>query len=296
MIYNTLFVKYENSYQLRLYNFPVKSMVDNELDKYDVFGFESSGNKDNKFDVVENEVDKSFSAFDEKYHFEGRSAYVSVNRSKNKIFYYARSNNWENGYFVTLTIDPKKYDSFDYKVCSELIKKFLNRLRNSFENAYALIVPEKHKSGAFHFHGIIGGVDLIKESCVQYSGHTFKGEMIYNFCRFWDFGFTNVTKVKSSLAIEKYVTKYTTKELLNNTLYQHRYFTLNLRESPMIRFNLYDNKKLIQDLIQRDLVLFTNTDGQYNRCTYLEIKKSDEVLKLLSDYDNISNEIKNATD
>ena len=211
MIYNTLFVKYENSYQLRVYNFPVKSQIENELDSFDVFPVSDKLDTKNSFEFVENEIDKSFSVFDEKYHFEGRSAYVSVNRSKNKIFYYARSNDWQNGYFVTLTIDPKKFDSFDFKVCSDLVRKFLKRIRNIFPDCYALIVPEKHKSGAYHFHGIIAGVDFLKNDIIRYSGHTIKGQKIYNFVRFWDFGFSNISKVQNTLAIEKYVTKYTTK-------------------------------------------------------------------------------------
>ena len=117
MIYNTLLVKYQNAWQLRTYQFPIKSDFDNELDKFDVF------------EKIENEIDNSFSTFEDKYHFEGHSAYVSVNRSKNKIFYYARSNDWSNGYFVTLTLDPELIDSKDYKSSVHCVKKFLNFLR-----------------------------------------------------------------------------------------------------------------------------------------------------------------------
>ena len=74
MVYNTLLVKYKNSWQLRTYDFPVKC----------------EDEKNSKFEKVENEIDKAFSVLDSEYHFEGRSAYVSINRSKNKIFYYAR--------------------------------------------------------------------------------------------------------------------------------------------------------------------------------------------------------------
>ena len=113
MTYNTLLVKYENSWQLRSYQFPIKSDLDNELDKYDVF----ESNKSDSFEKTEKEIDLAFTEVDTKYHFEGHSAYVSVNRSKNKIFYYARSNDWSSGYFVTLTINPIICDSFDYKSC-----------------------------------------------------------------------------------------------------------------------------------------------------------------------------------
>lgn len=262
--YNALVVNYENSLQLRLYDFPITSERENS-----------------DFENTENEIDKAFSNFDDKYHFEGHSAYVSVNRSKNMIFYLARSNNWENGYFCTLTIDPKEFNSFDYKVVSSYIQTFLKRIRNFSNTAYALFVPEKHKSGAFHFHGLIGGLDLEKYDLIRYSGHNYNGEKIYNFCKWWNYGFTNVTKVKNTLAVEKYVTKYTTKELLTDTKYQHRYFTLNLHQADYIKLNVRNNQDLLDDLFKMGYVSFCNTDGVYNRVTYLEIKKDKNILNYL---------------
>lgn len=278
MIYNTLLVKYENSWQLRSYQFPIKSDSENELDKSDVF------------ENVENEIDKSFSTFEDKYHFDGHSAYVSVNRSKNKIFYYARSNDWSNGYFVTLTLNPELVDSKDYKSSVDCVKKFLDFLRHFDSSIYALIVPEKHKSGSFHFHGLIHG-DI--SDLLSYSGHVQNGCLIYNFVRGWKFGFSNVTKVQNTLAVEKYICKYTTKELLNSTLYQHRYFILNLRQADMVRYNLYEHEELYKELLFNGLVDFCNTDGIYNRCTYTELKKSDKVLQIIEKYIKMSNEVLN---
>ena len=280
MIYNTLLVKYQNSWQLRTYQFPIRSEEkEKEIPLKD------------QFEQVENEIDKAFSQNDDKYHFEGRSAYVSVNRSKNKIYYYSRSNDWIGGYFVTLEIDENRYNGRDYKVASELIRKFSMFLRKHDPDLKALFVPELHPtSGRFHFHGLIKGniQDILK-----YSGHIIKGHMVYNFSRGWDYGFTNVTKVKNTLAVEKYIAKYTTKELLNSTLYQHRYFVINLNEAPMLKFNLYNHQELFKELVAADLVHFCNTDGVYNRCTYCEIKNDEEVLKLIQKYVNFSNDLEN---
>lgn len=285
MIYNTLLVKYKNSWQLRSYQFPIKSDVANELDKYDVFEVKDS------FEKTENEIDKAFGEVDSDYHFEGHSAYVSVNRSKNKIFYYARSNDWSNGYFVTLEIDQNRYEGRDYKVAADLIRKFCDYLRHYDSTIYALFVPELHPtSGRFHFHGLIHG-DI--SDLLEYSGHIIKGSMVYNFVKGWKYGFTNVSKVQNTLAVEKYICKYTTKELLNNTLYQHRYFTLNLSEADMVKFNLIDHDELYKELLINGLVHYCNTDGLYNRCTYSELKNSDEVLTIIRKYINMTNEVLN---
>ena len=284
MNYNTLLVKYKNSWQLRSYQFTIKSESHNLADREEVGS--------NNFDNIENEIDKAFSDIDEKYHFEGHSAYVSVNRSKNKIFYLARSNDWQNGYFVTLEIDQNRYNGYDYKIASELIRKFTDYLRHYDSSIYALFVPELHPtSGRFHFHGLIHG--NIKD-ILSYSGKVIKGHLIYNFIKGWTYGFTNVTKVDNTLAVEKYICKYTTKELLNNTLYQHRYFTLNLSEADMVKLNLYDHEELYKELLINGLVHYCNTDGLYNRCTYSELKNDEKVLQIIEKYVNNSNRLTNS--
>lgn len=277
MIYNTLLVKYQNSWQLRSYQFPIRS--DQEKDSP----------TESDFEKTENEIDKAFSQNDDIYHFEGHSAYVSINRSKNKIYYYSRSNDWVGGYFCTLEIDENRFNGRDYKVASDLIRKFTMFLRKHDESIKALFVPELHPtSGRFHFHGLISG-DI--SDILTYSGHIIKGHMVYNFTRGWDYGFTNVTKVKNTLAVEKYIAKYTTKELLNSTLYQHRYFTLNLNEAIMEKYNLYNHQDLFKELIAADLVEFCNTDGLYNRCTYCEIKNDEKVLQIIEKYVNLSEDL-----
>lgn len=279
MIYNTLLVKYQNSWQLRSYQFPIRSDEKESLPVKD------------QFEIVEDEIDNAFSQNDDKYHFEGHSAYVSVNRSKNKIFYYSRSNDWLGGYFATLEIDENRFNGRDYKVASDLIRKFTMFLRKHNSGIKALFVPELHPtSGRFHFHGLIKGSI---EDLLEYSGHIIRGHMVYNFCRGWEYGFTNVTKVKNTLAVEKYIAKYTTKELLNSTLYQHRYFVLNLNEAPMLKYNLYNHQELFRELISQDLVEFCNTDGLYNRCTYCEVKNDENVLKLIEKYVNLSSDLEN---
>ena len=272
-MYNALLIKYEKSFQLRFYQFDINTSDDVIENKRFI-----------SFDEVENEIDNAFSKSDDKYHFDGHSAYVSLNRSKNKIFYYARSNNWDNGYFCTLTINPDKYDSFSYEVVSDLVRKFTKNIREYSSSAYGLFVPELHKSGRFHVHGLIAGIDLLKEDFIVYSGHTYNGEKIFNFRKAWKYGFSNVTFVKNSEAVEKYVTKYTTKELLNSTLYQHRYFTFGLSEAPIIKLNSKDNA--LSDLFTYypDIVSFCNSDGLYNRVTYVELKNTRLTKLFLDEY------------
>lgn len=273
-MYNAQLFKYKNSWQLRLYDFPV---VENEnLDKA------SQINSTDSFDIAEHETDLSFIQDpDNKYCFDGRSNYISLNHSIQKIFYYSRSVDWSDGWFVTLTFDPKKVDSFDYKECVKHLRRFLDYLKR-YDNAIKyLFVPEHHKSGRYHFHGLISCVNLLRDNILVFSGHCIGSDRIYNFSRFWNVGFTSVSKIKTSAAIQKYITKYTTKELLNDTRYQHRYFvSQNIEGAEIVKFNV-NTDLLFQDLVCSDLLTFCNTDGSYNRVKYLELKDNEKVLQFI---------------
>ena len=87
-----------------------------------------------------------------------RSIEVSRNRAKNMIYDYARTNDFE--YFVTMTFNPDKVDSFNYVACSQKLSDWLKNLRRRVApDIRYLFVPELHKSGRYHFHGI-----LVRES------------------------------------------------------------------------------------------------------------------------------------
>ncbi len=78
-------------------------------------------------------------------------------RARGMVRDYARSNEWD--FFVTLTLDATKIDRY----CpSDVIKK-LNVWADNQVRRHGLryiLVPELHKDGALHFHGLFGGGGL----------------------------------------------------------------------------------------------------------------------------------------
>ena len=78
-------------------------------------------------------------------HF-SHSAEVSLKRTKQKVYQYARSNYWD--WFVTFTFSPDKVDRFSYDACVKLLSKWLNNVRRDAPDVRYIIVPEQHKSGA----------------------------------------------------------------------------------------------------------------------------------------------------
>lgn len=77
----------------------------------------------------------------------------SVRRSRTTVKDYVKTNP-ELKYFVTYTLDPGKINRYDEK---EIYKKIRSWLMNNVNRRGLkyILVPEKHKDGAWHFHGFI---------------------------------------------------------------------------------------------------------------------------------------------
>lgn len=78
---------------------------------------------------------------------------ISLSRTKRDIKEIALCNNFT--YFATLTIDSKNCDRFSLTECQELLRKKLKKLKRKNSDFAYLFITEKHKNGAFHFHGLI---------------------------------------------------------------------------------------------------------------------------------------------
>lgn len=160
------------------------------------------------------------------------SAFNSLNRTKQKIYDYALANNWENGYFLTITFNQEYVDRYNYKECYGHIKNLIRNIRRTNPNIKYIFVPEKHKDGAWHFHGLVVNCENL---ILIDSGKTAKGKKIYNInLQTYKYGFTTATKIEDTNKVSGYITKYITKELIDSTKGQHRYlFSKNL-DAPTV--------------------------------------------------------------
>ena len=127
-------------------------------------------------------------------------------RIKTKIKDYILSNDFN--YFWTLTF---KDDRYDYDLAFKKMGKWLEKMRKKYGKFDYIMIPELHKDGAIHFHGVTGGLNaLIVDAGVKH-----KGAKVYN-CLEWEHGFTTLTKIRSREKTASYVTKYVTKEMQNS--------------------------------------------------------------------------------
>lgn len=81
----------------------------------------------------------------------------SMRRARSNLRRLALANDFD--YFVTLTLDPAKIDRYDPKAIMYTMNRWLDNMVRRHGLRYVL-VPERHKDGALHFHGFFAGSGL----------------------------------------------------------------------------------------------------------------------------------------
>lgn len=131
----------------------------------------------------------------------------NISRARTKVQEYAMCNDWN--YFVTLTLDPAKYDRFDLSHWQHDLSEFLhnfNRRRNPEHKVKYLFIPELHKDGAWHMHGLIKGLSY-SDLSVNENGHLDWTDYKKRF------GFICFETPRNPDACANYILKYITKDL-----------------------------------------------------------------------------------
>lgn len=149
----------------------------------------------------------------------------SLKRAKDKIQDIVLCNNFD--YFVTLTFNPKKVDSYDVEEVKRVVKNWLNNGVKRRNFAY-IAIPEYHKSGRIHIHALMSGNLQLEES-----GKCHNGKIIYNLSDWSDnYGFCTAIPVDGNIpALSYYITKYITKG--NDKIFGRFYWSSkNLRREP----------------------------------------------------------------
>lgn len=157
-----------------------------------------------------------------------------MSRTKAKIFELAMCNDWE--YFVTLTLNPEYHDRSDLnhykKKLSTWIKNY-NRLHDI--SIKYLLIPENHKDGNWHMHGLMMGLPIKylreftigKKLPLKMITEITKGNTLYDWPAYAKaFGYLSISKIRNAESISKYITKYITKNLLQTriSLNDHLYY------------------------------------------------------------------------
>lgn len=147
----------------------------------------------------------------------GSEAARAAARARKELFELAACNEFD--LFVTLTLDRKEIDRYDYKGTVQKLGVWLDHLVRRYGFAY-ILVPERHKDGAFHFHGLVreNGLKLVK------SGRKDKSKREIFHVANWRYGFTTAVRLDGEYEnVCKYITKYIGKDMNAGTI-GGRYF------------------------------------------------------------------------
>lgn len=137
----------------------------------------------------------------------------AARRARKQLFEVCACNNLD--IFFTLTLDKERINRYDYKTIVRRFGQWAdNRVRR--RGLRYVAVPELHKDGAVHFHGLCNS-----EACrLVDSGRTDKksGQKIYHLSD-WNFGFTTAIYIYGAPgAAAQYVAKYVTKQASGGTI------------------------------------------------------------------------------
>lgn len=152
---------------------------------------------------------------------------AATSRAKRMIKEYALCNDWD--WFVTLTIDPEKFDRHDLKVYYKALGEFIHNYNRRCDEAYKvrfLLIPELHKDGAWHMHGLIKGIrpnDLVVPQFIPKRTKHGALKMVRNtkgYARWAQytakFGYISMERIRDKQKVSNYITKYISKGLASS--------------------------------------------------------------------------------
>lgn len=206
------------------------------------------------------------------------SAMVSQKRTVNEIYNITRSNSWD--YFITLTFNRQRVNRYDFDTVVESAGKYFNFLRKVYDNDLKyFLVPEKHKDGAWHIHGLVASDKIT----IVDSGHIDKkGRTIYNMPHYI-LGWSDATRISNQFAACSYMTKYVTKDLCYDTMYRNRYIVsknVDRAKEKEFRVSAERFKKIVSDM---DNVIFSKSVQTGDEFVYyIETENSESVFDFLS--------------
>lgn len=140
-----------------------------------------------------------------EYIDHSESQRVSLCRTKRNIKEICLANDFQ--YFATITIDSKKCDRYSLDKVQKLLKYTIKeKIRRKNKDFAYIFITEKHKDGAFHFHGLVKNIDLYINDNGYFSSSAFD-----------NIGFNSFSKINDYSKTCNYITKYITKECIKNS-------------------------------------------------------------------------------
>lgn len=143
----------------------------------------------------------------------------AFSRARSMIKQYGLCNDWD--YFVTLTLDPNKYNRYELGKFKKDLSQFIRDMRKKYGSADGrrlsfVFVPENHKDGAWHMHGLLYGLPANAVSNFVRGVHP--DYLVDNGFLNWQdyankFGFVSLGLIRDQIGTVLYTTKYINKDI-----------------------------------------------------------------------------------
>lgn len=157
---------------------------------------------------------------------------ISLSRTRRNIRELALCNDFE--YFCTMTVNSAKCDRYSLDDVQDNLRKCLRNIRNSSDNFKYLIITEKHKDGAFHFHGLMSGLSDL-----------YINKFGYLSCSKLDvLGFNSFSEIQSLEKVANYILKYITKDCVKNSKNQIYISSRGLKKAERSELNTNINNDI----------------------------------------------------
>jgi hypothetical protein len=203
----------------------------------------------------------------------------SLRRAKQGAYDIVHNNTWD--YFVTITFNGQVVDRYNYEsVAKKLSQTLKNIKKRQAKQLQYIFVPECHKDGAIHFHGLINGVEGLE---IYDSGKKDSTRRkIYKSDEFEKLGFTDLSEIRDSSKAGTYILKYMTKSMgfqLEGKKYWASRGLNELEVHHIMIGNIEQKKELIEDLFASGTVVShlrrdIETDEFANSYTYIVTQPS----------------------
>lgn len=174
----------------------------------------------------------------------------SLSRTRRLIRDYILCNRFK--YFCTFTFSDCCVDRSDLPALSKALREFFKNFRNRYAPDFQyLVVPERHKSGTWHFHGLVSGIPdsefVVPEKITWRDPDTNRLKRIPNtkgYVRWYRysvrFGHFDCSLIKHYDACAAYVSKYITKKLSGQVKSSHLFFKSQGLKVPDLVFDADD--------------------------------------------------------
>lgn len=215
--------------------------------------------RDKGFEEIKDFIDFIGTSQD-NFILSNESERCSLSRTKRNIRELALCNNFTH--FATLTINSHNNRYSLNKVQTKLKYLIQEHIRRKNKEFAYIFITEKHKDGAFHFHGLVKNLDFYTNSNGYLSNKVFDR-----------LGYNSFSPIKNFEKCCNYISKYITKDCVKNSHNQIYISSRGLKKAERYQISPIDIKWMFENDFCKIADFNVNTMTKDEILKFLHIKE-----------------------